>query len=63
MKKLSRDEMKNLKGGSSYLPEYDSLSCLGECPDEGSSLGCPDGQKCYNVTCSDDPTQCENICY
>ena len=54
-KKLSRAEMKNVKGGVS------EPSCTNDCG--GTSGTCPSGQTCkFSVACPDDPKFEHNVC-
>lgn len=62
MKKLEREQLKNLKGGG-FSGGGGGLSCEEECViAEGQPSGCPAGKSCYNVTCPEDETQCTNRC-
>jgi hypothetical protein len=60
MRKLERNEMKNLKGGG-YSGGGGGLSCEDECVLEGRS-GCGTNEKCVSVTCEANTNTCYNIC-
>lgn len=57
MRKLKRDELKNLKGGFD-MPVACESACVGDGPEDG----CESGEKCENITCESDPQTCHYIC-